>query len=111
MHEHSVADSVVDAVEKRRSQAGASRVTRVVLRVSELSALDADALQMMIDHAAEESGVETFPVELVSDGLLGHCPSCGVVPLTDDLACATCGSRDARPAADEAMLLVSCDLE
>jgi Zn finger protein HypA/HybF involved in hydrogenase expression len=111
VHEHSVADAIVGAVEARRAKAGAARTTRAVLRVSELACLDASALQMMLDHATEEMGVPGFPVEVMSDGLLGHCPSCGVVALTDDLACGACGARDVRPAADEAVLLVACEFE
>ena len=99
------------AVEKKRREAGGAAVKSVTLRVSELSGISQEALQMMIDHAAEEMGAETFPVELVADGLLGHCPNCGIVPITEELVCTSCGAQNARPAGDEAMLLVSCEFE
>ncbi|MCX7598093.1 MAG: hydrogenase maturation nickel metallochaperone HypA [Armatimonadetes bacterium] len=111
MHEHSMADALVATVEHLRLEAGAQKVCKAVLRVSELSPLTPDALQMMIDHAAEEMGVHSFPIEVVCDGLLGHCPSCGVVVLTDELACSQCGVQGIMPAADEAILVVSCDFE
>lgn len=111
MHEHSLADAIVEAVETKRRQAGASRVIRALVRVSEISSLSSDALQLMIDHAAEEMGVQPFRVELVRDGLLGHCPNCGLAPVDEELTCCLCGARPVRPAGDEAMLLVSCELE
>lgn len=111
MHEHSMADAIVDTVEQLRRQAGAQKVLKAVLRVSELSSLTPESLQMMIDHAAEEMGVESFAIEVLRDELLGHCPWCGVVVLTQDLACSQCGAQGIMPAADEAMLVVSCEFE
>ncbi len=111
MHEHSLADTVVQAVEARRREAGAEAVARAVVRVSELSAISAASLQMMVDHAAEEMEVASFPVEVLKDCLLGHCAACGVVALTDDLTCTGCGSSEVPPAADEALLLVRCEFD
>ncbi len=111
MHEHSLADAIVDAAEHRRLSAGASRTTRVTIRVSELSGITQESLQMMLDHAAEEAGAQPFPVQITHDGLLGHCPSCGIVPISDDLVCGLCGAEGVRPAGDEALLLVSCEFE
>jgi Zn finger protein HypA/HybF involved in hydrogenase expression len=111
MHEHSLADAIVEKVEALRRERGASRVTRVVIRVSELASLSEQSLQLMLDHAAEEAGGSSFTVELVVDGLLGHCPSCGIVPISEDLDCCQCGAENCRPAMDEGMLLVSCEFE
>jgi Zn finger protein HypA/HybF involved in hydrogenase expression len=109
MHEHSVADAIVKAVEARRQAAGARLVRRAVLQISELSALSPQSLQMMIDHAAEELGVPSFAVEVLRDGLLGHCPNCGLAPISDELVCRRCGQQDLTPAGDEGILLVSCE--
>ena len=111
MHEHSLADSLLEKVEALRRENGAARTTRVVVRVSELSSLSTPSLQMMIDHAAEEAGTFPFSVELVVDGLLGHCQYCGIAPISEDLDCCQCGATDCRPAMDEGMLLVSCEFE
>lgn len=106
-----MADAIVGTVEQLRLQAGAQKVRKALLRVSELSSLNSESLQMMIDHAAEEMGVQPFAIEVISEGVLGYCPSCGVVVLTEDLACSQCGAQGIMPAADEAVLLVSCELE
>ncbi len=81
------------------------------MRVSELSSLSEESLQLMLDHAAEEAGVPSLAVELVVDGLLGHCPDCGLAPVTEGLQCSRCSAEDCRPAMDEGMLLVSCEFE
>lgn len=111
MHEHSMADHVLEVVDRRRREASASRVISITLQVSELSAITAESLQMMLDHAAEEQGVPSFSVILVCDGLLGYCPTCGIVPVSDDLACGKCGKGGLRPAADDALLLLECEFE
>lgn len=111
MHEHSLADAVLEKAEEQRKAAGARKVRKVVLQVSELAATSPAALQMMIDHAAEEMGIEAPEVEVVVDGLLGYCPSCGLVPVSETLTCSRCGRGQLRPAGDEAMLLVRCELE
>ncbi len=84
---------------------------KVTIRVSELSGLSDEALQMMLNHAAEEMGMEPVQVEVVRDGLLGHCPNCGIVPISDELVCSVCGEQPVRPAGDEALLLVHCEVE
>jgi Zn finger protein HypA/HybF involved in hydrogenase expression len=111
MHEHSMADEVVRCVDRLREEAGAGTVKRVMIRVSELSGLTESALQMMIDHAAEEMDVEPFRVDIISDGLLGYCPRCGISPITEELICAACGAEGVRPAGDEAFLVVACEFE
>ena len=109
MHEHSLADAIIEKVEALRRENGAARATRVVIRISELSSLSTAALQMMLNHAAEEAGTFSFTVELVVDGLLGHCPLCGLAPISDELTCCRCQTEECRPAMDEGMLLVSCE--
>lgn len=111
MHEHSLADAILDRAESLRRKSGSSRIAGLKVRVSELSSLSQDSLQLMMDHAAEESHVPLFPVELVSDGLLGYCEGCGLVPVSEELVCGSCGASGCRPALDEAMLLVSCTFE
>ncbi|MBC7286558.1 MAG: hydrogenase maturation nickel metallochaperone HypA [Armatimonadetes bacterium] len=111
MHEHSVADAILEKAEKLRSEAGARSVREIVVQVSELSGLREDVLQMMIAHAAEEMGIVPPKVRMVVDGLLGHCPECGIAPISDELVCARCGREGVPPAVDEAMLLVECHFD
>ena len=111
MHEHSLADAILEKAEERRKAVGAQKVRKITVQVSELAATSPHALQMMIDHAAEEMGLEPPEVEVVVDGLLGHCPDCGLVRVTDDLVCTNCGREGVRPAGDEAMVLLACEFE
>jgi len=111
MHEHSLADAIIEKAELLRRENGAAHITSMTVRVSELSALSAESLQLMMDHAADEAGVSSFTIELVSDGLLGYCSDCGLVPVSEELHCSQCGASECRPALDEGMLLVSCESE
>jgi Zn finger protein HypA/HybF involved in hydrogenase expression len=111
MHEHSLSNLILKKADDYRRERGAASLKSVVVRVSELSCLDPASLQLMMDHAAEEAGVAPFAVETVCDGLLGYCPHCGLSPVSEDLDCSVCGLAGCRPAADEGMLLVSCELE
>ncbi len=111
MHEHSLADAILEKADERRRAAGAIRLRKITVQVSELAATSPQALQMMMNHAAEEMGLEPPQVEVVVDGLLGHCPNCGVVRISDDLVCSNCGRQGVRPAGDEAMLLLACEFD
>ncbi len=111
MHEHHLTDPIIDAIKRQMARHGARKVKKATFQVSELAALSPEALEQMLHHAAEEAGLEPFEVEIRRDGLLGHCPSCGLSQIDDELRCLKCGRGPVQPAGDEAILLVSLELE
>lgn len=96
MHELGIAEAALRQVSLQASQAGATRVHRIVLRVGALSGVDPDALRFALEIALPESPVAgaEFEIETVSaqarcnrcgrdftpaNGLLFECPHCQAI--------------------------------
>lgn len=95
MHEYSIVQGVLDAVVPAARQAGARRVTKVRLRVGDMTEVVQESLDFMWDLCCEERGpltegavleVETVMPrsaclvcgqEFEHDRFHLHCPSCG----------------------------------
>lgn len=95
MHEYSIVQGVLDAVLPAAAQAGATRVTRVRLKVGEMTEVVRDSLDFMWDLCCEERGAivqgAALDVQMVSprsaclqcghefehDRFHLHCPACG----------------------------------
>jgi Zn finger protein HypA/HybF involved in hydrogenase expression len=109
MHEHGIAGDMVHRLMGKGLPPGACRIASVTVRVSELSGVTQEALQLACDRACEEHGIEPFAVAVVKEGLLGLCPSCDrVTPADDSLHCTECGGGPVSLRADEVMLLLDC---
>lgn len=95
MHEYSIVQGVLDAVIPAAVDAGATRVTKVRLKVGEMTEVVRDSLDFMWDLCCEDRGAITsgaaLEVEMVMprsaclqcghefehDRFHLHCPSCG----------------------------------
>ena len=97
MHEHSIAQRLLEIVERHARGAGADRVLTVDLRVGDHSHIDGEILQTHFDHlAANGSGrasgaelrIERVPMRLRCD----HCEH-EYAPAVDHFRCPHCGSN------------------
>jgi hydrogenase nickel incorporation protein HypA/HybF len=95
MHELSLVASVFDVLEEKAREHGATRVTKVVLKVGVLSGVVPDLLESAFDISKKGTladgarlTIETVPVKL-------RCPDCGGATVREDadFSCAGCGSR------------------
>lgn len=96
MHELSIARSLVRVAEDAGREAGAHRVTRVYLRLGELSGVVRESLLFAYDFATadtllagSELCIEDVPVEVA-------CAACGTVGAPESptrLRCRSCGER------------------
>lgn len=95
MHEYSIVQGVLDAVVPAAQNAGATRVTKVRLKVGEMTEVVRDSLDFMWDLCCEERGPiangAVLEVEMVAprsaclkcghefehDRFHLHCPACG----------------------------------
>jgi len=98
VHELAVTDSILSIVLNHANRAGADRVVRIHVRISELSHLKAEWLQPYFDHLAEGSAAEgaLLIIESVPPGFI--CGECGArfsISLTriEHVECPHCGSR------------------
>jgi hydrogenase nickel incorporation protein HypA/HybF len=112
MHELSIAENILEIVERYRQEKGFSRLTGIRLRVGLLSAVDEDALRFAFEslldggpHAGAGLDVEqTFPE--------GRC-SCGETFEVRDMlyTCPRCGSPTARLTGGDELDIVELKVE
>mgnify|MGYP005834604201 CR=1 FL=1 len=106
MHEHGVADQVLDAILQQPDRPAGARPVAVTVLVSELGGLTQDALQSALDHVCEHHGLPAIRLVLETAELLGECRECGrVQAVSEDLQCPACGSGEVRLCAGETMLI------
>ncbi|MFN3705384.1 MAG: hydrogenase maturation nickel metallochaperone HypA [Thermoflexales bacterium] len=99
MHELSIACSLVEAAAQAAQQHGATRVTRVHLKLGVLSGVDADALRFSYDVAAQGTLLEGSQLEIDVLPALISCHQCGascVLPTIQDFRCPACGAPSHR---------------
>jgi Zn finger protein HypA/HybF involved in hydrogenase expression len=106
MHEHGIADQVLDAVLQQPDRPPDARPVAVTVLVSELAGLTPEALQSALDHVCEHHGLPSIRLELRTAELVGECRECGrVQAVSEDLKCPACGSQDVRLCAGETVLI------
>ena len=106
MHEHGLADDILKAVAPRFAEVPPGCYLRLRLRVSELSGLRPEPLQLALDHAHEQHEAPLIRLELHHDGLLGQCADCErLVVVGEDLRCADCGGERVELRAGESVLI------
>ncbi len=106
MHEHGVADQVLDAILHQPDRPADARPVAVTVVVSELAALTQEALQDALDHVCEHHALPPIRLTLETAALLGECRECGQIQaVSEDLQCPACGSGEVRLCAGETMLI------
>jgi hydrogenase nickel incorporation protein HypA/HybF len=110
MHEFSVAEAVMDIVQRH---ARGRPVARVVVKVGHLRQVVPDALTFAFGLVAQ--GTEAEGAELAIEGVpaAGRCRSCGARGVLPDipLVCERCGSWDVEVLEGEELLVDSLELE
>ena len=109
MHEHGLADHIVDRILEHPDRPPHTSPIAVTVMVSELAGLSEDALQASLDHVCEHQGLAPIRLTLENAGLLGECRGCGAVgPVDEELTCATCGGSDIKLCAGEIVIVQAC---
>ena len=95
MHEASIANHVIRAVERRIDEGEiVGRVTTIFLRVGRMTAVVPDNLHFMFGVLAEGSAVEGAKLEIEEVAVRGRCRSCGAEFDIQDVCffCPKCGA-------------------
>jgi hydrogenase nickel incorporation protein HypA/HybF len=106
MHEYSLVESLVTRVESEARARGAIAVSRVVVRVGELSGVDAELFQTAYDTFRSGTACERAALEVRSVPAAWSCPSCRrEIPRGERLACPSCQApAELSPGSDEILL-------
>jgi len=110
VHELSIAQAIVDVAARH---AGASRVTRVHVRVGHLRQVVPSALEFSFELCAHGTPVEGAELELRVVAAAVGCRACGAEsePAGFPLACTACGALDVEVVAGEELQVESLELD
>ncbi len=113
MHELSLAQGLVEQVERVAENEGAGRVVRIVIRIGKYSGVERDAFEFAFPCAAENTLAQD--VELIIEELPATvvCCSCKAIshPEIANLACTRCGSTKVEITGGHEFLIQSIELE
>jgi Zn finger protein HypA/HybF involved in hydrogenase expression len=109
MHEHGLADRVLEAISAHCDDVPGSHPVAVTLVASEIAGLNQDSFQAALDHVCEHRGLPPISVTIETVELLGECGQCGEAQeLTDELRCPACGTPEVRLCGGETLLVKTC---
>ena len=110
MHEVSLGEAILDAVERR---AAGRKVRRVKVRVGTLHRVVGPALDQGFALVSEGSVAEGADLEMVVVPVTVTCHSCGEHHHSDDqqFVCLSCGSEDVEVEGGEELMLESLELD
>lgn len=109
MHEHGVADRILEAILQHPDRPKQGRPLAVTVVVSELGGPSPDALQASLNHVCEHMGLPEIELNLKTVELLGQCRTCGRIGAVDpELVCPFCEATDVRLCGGETVVVESC---
>ncbi|MCB1914194.1 MAG: hydrogenase maturation nickel metallochaperone HypA [Rhodocyclaceae bacterium] len=113
MHEMSLAEGIRGIVESAARDGGFSRVTRVVLEIGALSAVEKDALRFCFDAVMRGTVGDGAAVDMIDLPGAGWCMQCGrSVPIAARFdACPECGGYQVQPTAGLEMRVRELEVE
>lgn len=93
MHELGIAASILECVETEARRHPGSHISKVGIRMGELSGVDADALQFGFECLVKDTPLEPLLLEIEAVPRMQRCPQCGnEFRMTDyDPRCTRCG--------------------
>jgi hydrogenase nickel incorporation protein HypA/HybF len=93
MHELSIANSLLEAIQAESLRHAGARVRSVGLRIGELSGVDPDSLRFCFECLVKDSPFEPLPLEIQFCPRRHTCPACrGTFLVVDyNTVCPSCG--------------------
>ena len=113
MHELGIAQSIVESVREEARNHGGGRVTRIGLRVGELSGVNAEALRFSFLVTVQDTDLAQAELDIEEVPLAFRCAGCthDFRVVNFETACPACGSRDTRAAQGDELQISYLELE
>ena len=115
MHELSLAESVVQSIEEAACADGEKfhRVSKVILEIGELAAVDAEAMRFCFNVVVQGSIAAGAVLEIVETPGSGWCTPCAAtVPICELIAaCPRCGGYQVQASGGMEMKLIALEVE
>lgn len=113
MHEMGITQGIIDAAVEAAEGAGASRITRIDVRVGELTEIVETALHFAFDALAPGTLAEGAVLDVTMVTPRSHCRDCGIDFEHDrfQMLCPECGSFLVTPLAGRELQIDSIETE
>jgi len=113
VHELSIATLVLDAVKIEAGRHPGARVSRVGVRLGDLSGVDADALTFCFEALVKETDLATAAFEIERRPQHNKCPRCGkeFVVVNYESACPACGDPETEFVSGDELELAFVEVE
>lgn len=113
MHEMSIANSLLEALEKESPRFPQGKITKVGLRVGELSGVNRDALGFCWEALVHGTDWESLDLEIEYSPRRHRCRNCSKEFIVDafDAVCPQCGSAHSMFAGGDELDLVFLEVE
>ena len=115
MHEASIAMAAIEQAVEAARQHGATRITRVELRVGALRQVVPEAMKLAFEACAIGTPAEGAKLDLQEESVVARCRPCGRQFEPDlqaiSFACPQCGRADAELLAGNEIILTSVECE
>jgi hydrogenase nickel incorporation protein HypA/HybF len=113
MHEASVAQTILEIVERTAAEHPGSRVARVHVVVGALAHIDSDALRFAFDVLKEKTACAAAALAIERKALRGECRSCGgsfeaEIPSE---ACPSCGAAEVSWSGEQESYVAAIDVD
>lgn len=112
MHELSIAQALVEQLEKLVAENGATGIAGLTLSIGTLSGVDPDALEMAFPLAAESTAAAGAKLTLSLETARAFCKDCsrGFEPEFPFFVCEVCGSGNVEIAGGRELSIKTVDL-
>jgi len=115
MHEYSIVQSLLDVIENNAQKNGASKVTKVVVKIGVLSGIEPHLLEIAFNTFKEKTICEDAEFVMNIQPIIAKCQTCGhenSYPKNQIFfECKKCGGVELDVIDGEDMLLMSLELE
>ncbi|MEA3497808.1 MAG: hydrogenase maturation nickel metallochaperone HypA [Campylobacterota bacterium] len=113
MHEYSIVQSLIDSCEEHLKENGATKVTKVVVKIGVLSGVEPYLLESAFDMFKDDTVCEGALLVLNIQKVAIVCNSCKIEQELEknEFVCPLCGSYDIKVLDGEEMFLMSLDIE
>lgn len=113
MHELGIAQSILDSVRDEAAAHGGGRVTRIGLRIGELSGVNADALRFSFEVTTQDTEFGCTKLDIEDVPLTARCAACSTDfrVVNFNTVCPACGSSDTRTTRGDELQIVYLEME
>jgi len=115
MHEASIAMAAIEQAVEAARQHGATRITRIALRIGALRQVVPEAMKLAFEACAIGTPAEGVVLDLQEEPVVARCRPCGRQFEPDlqaiSFACPQCGQADAELLAGNEIVLTSVECE